>query len=271
MNFMKIIIILIQCTAIFGCTDSSKTASQRLSEKSNVKYYKDISKQGDLVVWGISSDLILKTVVGDKTNIAKGTILSSPFLGQFPINFIPKIKSLKENDTIENVADRENPMQFNLILNNAKNIEINNFYDTSHKNQVKVLVENFSTADPIYLRYKKTPREWINYFTSQEVIKDEDLSKKFDLECYSLKNLKAHISRFYHCIGNASDPYHSEFLMIIAKQHERNNQIVVTTEVETPLYPNISIKWTMPYESLKDWKKVDKNIWRLLKAWNVHK
>ncbi|MDR8289582.1 hypothetical protein FPK70_23290, partial [Acinetobacter baumannii] len=73
MNFMKIIIILIQCTAIFGCTDSSKTASQHLSEKSNVKYYKDTSKQGDLVVWGISSNLILKTVVGDKTNIAKGT------------------------------------------------------------------------------------------------------------------------------------------------------------------------------------------------------
>ena len=49
-------------------------------------------------------------------------------------------------------------MQFNLLLNNAKNIEINNFYDTSHQNQVKVLVENFSTADPIYLKYKNTTR-----------------------------------------------------------------------------------------------------------------
>jgi len=268
---MKIILILMLCIAIFRCTDSSKIESQHSSEKSNIKYYKDISKQGDLVIWGISSDLTIKTIVGDKNNITQGTVLNSPFLGQFPISFSPKIKTQSKNDTIENVADPENPMQFNLLLNNAKNIEINNFYDISHQNQVKVLVENFSTADLIYFRYKKTPREWINYFTSQEVIKDENLFKKFDLECYSLKNLKAHISRFYHCIGNASDPYHSEFLMTINKQHGGTNQTVVTTEVETPLYPNVRIKWKMPYESLKDWKIVDKNIWRLLKAWNVHK
>lgn len=81
--------------------------------------------------------------------------------------------------------------------------------------------------------------------------------------------MKAHISRFYHCIGNASDPYHSEFLMKI--NQNLTDQIVITTEVETPLYPNVRIEWEMPYESLKDWKIVDKNIWRLLKAWNVHK
>lgn len=267
---MKTILILIQCTVIFGCTDSTKPAYQPVSEKSNIKYYLDISKQGDLVIWGISSDLTVKTVVGDKKNIAQGTVLTSPFLGQFPINFIPKIKTLNEDDTIENVTDFEHPMQFNLLLNNAKNIEINNFYDKNHQNQVKVQLQNLSTLDPTYFKYKQTPREWINYFTSQEVIKDKDLFTKFDLECYSLKNLKSHISRFYHCIGHASDPYHSEFLMKI-HQHARSNQIVVTTEVETPLYPNVSIEWTMSYESLKDWKTVDQNIWRLLKAWNVKK
>lgn len=266
MDSMKTILILILCTAIFRCTDSSKTASQHSSEKSNIKYYKDISKQGDLVIWGISSDLTIKTVVGDKNNIAQGTVLKSPFLGQFPINFTPKIKTQSKNDTIENVADPENPMQFNLLLNNAKNIEINNFYDTSHQNQVKVLVKNFSTVDPLYFRYKKTPREWINYLISHTYVKYEDSFKKFDLECYSI-NLDSDIS--YHCLGHASDPYHSEFLMKI--NQNLTDQIVITTEVETPLYPNVRIEWEMPYESLKDWKKVDKNIWRLLKAWNVHK
>ena len=44
-------------------------------------------------------------------------------------------------------------------------------------------------------------------------------------------------------------------------------QIVVTTEVETLLYPNISIECSISCE----WKTVNQNIWHLLKALNVNK
>lgn len=50
-----------------------------------------------------------------------------------------------------------------------------------------------------------------------------------------------------------------------------NNQIIVTIEVETLLYPNVSLELSMSYELLKDWKIIDQNIRRLLKAWNVEK
>ena len=173
---------------------------------------------------------------------------------------------INSDDRIENVADFEHPMQFNLLLNNAENIEINNFYDKSYQNQVKVHVQNFSTAHPLSFKYKRTPREWINYLTSHKFVKYEDSFKKFDLECYSI-NLDSDIS--YHCLGYTSDRYHSEFLMKI--NQNLTNQIVITSEFETPLYPNVKIAWRMPYESLKDWKAVDQNIWRLLKAWNANK
>lgn len=265
MNSIRTFIILIHFTAICGCTDSSEPRSKSLSEKSDIEYYKDISKSGDLVTWGISSDLIIKTVVGGKKNIEQGIVLSNPFLGQFPINFIPTVEILNDDDKIENVADFQKPMQFNLLLNNAKNIKINNFYDRSYQDQVKVHLQNFSTLDPISFKYKRTPREWINYLTSHKFVKYEDSFKKFDLECYSI-NLDSDIS--YHCLGHASDPYHSEFLMKITRN--LTDQIVITTKSETPLYPNVNIEWRMPYESLKDWKAVDRNIWRLLKAWNAN-
>ncbi|MDV2468553.1 hypothetical protein QR674_06120 [Acinetobacter chinensis] len=265
MNYIKILI-LIHCIAICGCTDSTESRSKPLSEESDIEYYKDISKQGDLVIWGISSDLTIKTVVGNKKNIEQGIVLTDPFLGQYPIDFMPKVKILNDNDKIEKVSDFQHPMRFNLLLNNVKNIKINNFYDKNYQDQVKVYIQNFSTLDPIYFKYKQTPREWINYLTSHKFIKYENSFKKFDLECYSI-NLDSDIS--YHCLGHASDPYNSEFLMKINKN--LTDQIVVTTEVETPLYPNVRIAWRMSYESLKDWKTVDQNIWRLLKVWNVKK
>lgn len=264
MNYIKILI-LIHCIAICGCTDTTESRSKPLSEESDIEYYKDISKQGDLVIWGISSDLTIKTVVGNKKNIEQGIVLTDPFLGQYPIDFIPKVKILNDNDKIEKVSDFQHPMRFNLLLNNVKNIKINNFYDKNYQDQVKVYIQNFSTLDPIYFKYKQTPREWINYLISHKFVKYENSFKKFDLECYSI-NLDSDIS--YHCLGHASDPYNSEFLMKINKN--LTDQIVVTTEVETPLYPNVRIAWRMSYESLKDWKTVDQNIWRLLKAWNAN-
>lgn len=265
MNFIRTFIILINFTAICGCIDSTETSSKSLSEKSDMEYYSDISKSGDLVIWGISPDLIIKTVVGDKNNIEQGIVLSSPFLGQFPIDFIPTVAILNDDDNAENVADFQNPMQFNLLLNNAKNIKINNFYDGIYQNQVKVYLQNFSNLDPVFFKYKQKPREWINYLKSHKFVKYEESFKKNDLECYSI-NLDSDIS--YHCLGHTSDPYHSEFLMKI--NQNITDQIVITTEFETPLYPNVKIEWKMSYESLKDWKAVDQNIWRLLKAWNVN-
>lgn len=70
MNYIKILI-LIHCIAICGCTDTTESRSKPLSEESDIEYYKDISKQGDLVIWGISSDLTIKTVVGNKKILSK--------------------------------------------------------------------------------------------------------------------------------------------------------------------------------------------------------
>ena len=263
---IKTKLVLLSFIVLSACTDSSEPRHENI----NIQYYNDISKKGDLVVWKISPDLTIKTIAGDKKNIAKDTVLNGPFLGQFPVDVQSKPQRFNTKDKIENVADFENPMQFNLLLNDVKNVPINNFYDKNYQNQVKVVLRNLSTLDPIALKYKRTPREWIDYFTWQPTIRHESFTRDFGLECYSIKDLKPHIARFYHCIGRASDPYQSEFLLKI-NEHIQDHQMVVTTEVETPLYPNVRIEWTMPYESLKDWKMIDKNIWRLLEIWNMSK
>ncbi|WP_407307736.1 hypothetical protein [Acinetobacter sp.] len=251
---------LFSALGVSACTDSTETYRENV----DIQYYQDNSKTGDLIVWGISPDLIIKTYVGEKNRISEDTVLSSPFLGQFPISFEPSEQFMESHDHVENVADFQNPMQFNLLLNNANNIEINNFYDKNYQNQVKVHVQNFSTADPLSFQYKRTPREWINYLIPHQFVQYEKAFKKVGLECYSM-NFDSGIS--YHCLGRASDPQKTEFLMKIIKNNF--NQRIVITTIEAPMYPNVRVEWTMPYESLKDWKDVDQNIWRLLDIWNV--
>lgn len=256
--------VLLSAIGLSACTDSTGTYHENV----DINYYQDNSKAGDLIVWGISPEITIKTYVGDKQNIAEDKVLTSPFLGQFPIDFQPSKQMIDAHDKIENVADFENPMQFNLLLNQVKNVPINKFHDRNYKNQVKVVVRNLSTLDPIAIKYKRTPREWIDYFTWQPTIKHGSFMRDFGLECYSIRDLQPHITRFYHCIGNASDPYKSEFLMTI-NHHIQDHQMVVTIQVESPLYPNVRIEWTMPYESLNDWKVIDQKIWRLIEIWNV--
>lgn len=255
-------LVLFSFLGINACTDSTETYRENV----DIQYYQDNSNTRDLIVWGISPELIIKTYVGHKQPIEKNTVLKGPFLGQFPINFEPSVQVMDSDDQVENVADFQNPMKFNLLLYNADNIEINNFYDKNYQNQVKVHVQNFSTADPISFKYKRTPREWINYLIPHQYVRYEKAFTKMDLECYSI-NFDSGIS--YHCLGHASDPHKTEFLMKIIKNNF--NQRIVITTIETPMYPNVRVEWTMLYESLKDWKYVDQNIWRLLEIWNAGK
>lgn len=43
----------------------------------------------------------------------------------------------------------------------------------------------------------------------------------------------------------------------------------MNSTVETKSYGHISVEWQVPVSSLKDWNKIDQNIWRLLEVWNV--
>lgn len=254
-------IVMIGLLALVACSENNIPVSQQTDTE-----FKDNSMQGDMVVWQISPNLIIKTFAGEKNYSNQLLPLKSPFLGQFPINYQPKKQKLIEADQIENVANFQHPMQFNLLLNGAKNVPINGFHDKNFKNQVKVEVQNRTALDPIAVKYKRTPRQWIAYLKSTGYSKNEKLSKAYDLECYTREDLPVHLLPSDQCIGFSNNVEHSEFILKIYR-HVEDDQIMV--EIETLLYPNTKINWRVPVGSLKDWKKIDKNIWRLLAAWNV--
>lgn len=55
-------LVLFSFLGINACTDSTETYREHV----DIQYYQDNSKTGDLIVWGISPELIIKTYVGHK-------------------------------------------------------------------------------------------------------------------------------------------------------------------------------------------------------------
>ncbi|QOW46841.1 MULTISPECIES: hypothetical protein [Acinetobacter] len=230
--------------------------------------YQDKYKKGDMITWQVSPKLLIKTQAGACLVTDYKYPSKKYFLGQFPIYYVPKKQKLLNIDRVSNIADSENPMEFNLLLNGQKDAQIHGFYNKNVENQVKVLVRNLSNLDQDshYIKNKRTPRDWINYLLSSGYSKNEKLSEMYDLECYT-PNYPEYLLPADQCIGRSVSPEDNEFILKIYE--DLDHKIIVSSTIETKKYGHIAIDWRVPVESLKDWKEIDANIWRLLKAWNV--
>lgn len=231
--------------------------------------FTDHYKKGDLVAWEVTPELMIKTKLGEREITPYKYPSTRRFLGQFSIDSKPQNYQISKLDSVEQASDREHPMEFNLLLNGQKNLAIHGFYNKNIENQVKVLVTNLSELDKDQDVQKnaRTPRDWIDYLLSTGYVKNDHLSETYHLECYSLKNKPAHISRLDHCIGRSNSPEKNDFILKIYEALD--NKIIVNSTVETKSYGHISVEWQVPVSSLKDWNKIDQNIWRLLEVWNV--
>lgn len=59
--------------------------------------------------------------------------------------------------------------------------------------------------------------------------------------------------QFKRLIGIKPSTSHQVIDVLNLAQPYNDEQLIVTTQVETPLYEHVKIKWTIRYLSLKDW------------------
>lgn len=224
--------------------------------------YVDKYKEGDLVAWQLTPQLIIKTTLGQRKVTSYRSFESLRFLGQFAIDYQPKKESLLKNKIqIEDISQIEQGegLSFNLLLNHKKNLHIYEFYSNSVEDQVKVSISYVGRANP------QSPRDWIKPLHSPGI---EGKFDRFGMECYPENN-----HGDLGCIGKSNNSEHSEFTIIV-DQGVINNPSTgsVSGQLFTKKYGGlVRVDWRTALTNLKDWQEIDSAIWRHLEVWNVAK
>ncbi len=226
---------------------------------------KDPWKEGEIVTWKFSDQLIIKTKVGKRREHIGGNEFYDPkseyFIGQFSINYEPDIISmLTEQQALAMPAITTHPsieLEFNLMLNDSeveatdRPVYIDN--KTDHPDQVRVSI-NRSDIDSNYLTTKEKYLASLPY-ENQDY--DKELSNKYGMSCYKDKFK-------FTCFGESSNDQVSGLIF----SSELNSDIIRVVSTE-PIYGKIDMEWYVNKGDLYQWQEIDKNIWRLLTAWNA--
>lgn len=205
---------------------------------------------------------MIKTEIGSRREFVRYK-KNSPFyrpdleryLGQFPINYVPKTYPLISKPEIELLKKPTAGYQteFDLVLEESffqstdKDIYSDNSLD--HINQVKVSVLNYSGLEDTEYYYNLIKKG----------IYSEEFSKKYNLECYFVNANNNIIIQCYGFSNLKNTP--SIFVQNI-------NERTAFVKSYNPKY-DIYISWRISNIHLNKWKEVNNNIWRLISSWNV--
>jgi hypothetical protein len=237
-----------------------------------------IPKEGDVVIWKHSSELIIKAKLGQRrehviVDARTDHLQYEPeyenFIGQFPIDYNPKpYPKFTEQERIAfetkyaskvHAVKSGHPIQFNLMLNGVKTKATDRSIVSEQAlddiNQVKVELGgqgiltdiNYTTKD-VYERFLK----------SKEGRYDKQSSDEYGLACY----YQTRVSGLW-CFGESSYRQISGYSFAFMNA----NKIMVNSW--EPLYGGIKVTWVIDRAILKDWKLIDVVIWRLLETWNI--
>ncbi len=229
-----------------------------------------IPKEGEVVTWRPSSELIIRAVLGERREHIPDTHCTrcedefyrpeqERYLGQFPVDYEPeKFPTISEEEAKKAPLGLPfNGLEFNLMLNGAKakatdrsmNLELDDV------NQVKVQIDYLGDLDDIdftestYEKYKESPE-----------FKQALQTHEFGLDC-STENGTGIVKK---CFGASEDKQISGvYITSFGDDGWLNGQSSAL------IYGGIRVNWKMHRQNLKHWKEVDAAIWRLLGAWNV--
>jgi hypothetical protein len=226
-----------------------------------IKTYRNTLKTGDIVTWRVTPQLLINAKAGKLNTFEYNDPNGKFYLGQFPVDYRPK-KILKINPKkIKDITDINNALNFDLIINNEKNVPI---YDSSMYpllNQVRVTSQPVKGFEPSKLTW---PREKIDYVLSFYGGANKKLKyDTFGLECYPSGSGYDSV-----CIGTTGHPHHPQVYLYTSKNVHSENMTIYATSY-TSLYGGLRVEWEATVKDLKNWKEIDAAIWRLLDTWNV--
>lgn len=236
----------------------------------------DKQKEGDLVTWQVTPQLIIKTELG----LQRELIAHSPgsplyddphikYVGVLTLDHKPfkyekiSVDNAKVLNQSKNTKDKAYNLTFDLALNNAKflpndyNIHIDKVM--VHPNQVRVEINNNLHED-----YK--------VISEDEVKKgkyDSEFSKSSNLECYLFNkeiNTKSEVVEYsYHqCIGK---PENKSLPNIIIKIVEIDSKKTIAN-FNLEQY-GVNVVWRTDTTNILLWENICNQIISLIEAWNV--
>lgn len=218
-------------------------------------------KQGDKVTWQVSPQLIVNTTIGEMNKADYQDNNKQFFLGQFPLEYQPKKLTQFDPNNIQQINDINYPFRFNLTTNGAKNVPIEQSPSSVlMPNQVRVEINPIINFKPTFFNHA---RERIDYYkTLNEFIIKGEKYEDNGLECYPTYMFDA------TCIAMTNDTHHPQILFRVDKPSYSKDITIHATSV-SDLYGGIKVEWTAKDTDLRNWKKIDTAIWRLLETWNV--
>ncbi|GAA6173365.1 hypothetical protein NBRC116592_30350 [Colwellia sp. KU-HH00111] len=247
-----------------------------------------VPKEGDVVIWKHSSELIVKAKLGQR----RAHVITHPstdhrfyepeyerFIGQFPIDYDPKpfpkfteqerIAFEKEYASKIHAVKSIHLIEFNLILNGveAKATDVSHFGGNrkmDDANQVKVILGGHGSF-PVIMKSgaKRAPYNTQQFF-ERELMKELDISSKktkYGLDCYRFIDNRGG----KRCFGQSANTAVSGFSFY--DSHIFKNNILVTSQEF--IYGGIKVQWFTDPKNINRAREIDAAIWRLLDAWNI--
>lgn len=225
-----------------------------------------IPQEGEVVTWRQNQKLIVKAKLGARREHIPYRFDDEFYLperehyiGQFPVDYMPerfaKINEQEAMDLPKPFANQQ--LEFNLMLNGSivqatdRTIFIRDGLD--QKDQVKVMISNERLEN-------RTGDVFESYEKSSDAIFDKKASDEYGLHCWFYTKTNS-----LRCYGRSS--YKKSSGVLFKHMGGKGNWILA--ESWEPIYGGIRVQWSIDRRNLKDWKKVDAAIWRLLEIWNV--
>lgn len=258
MNYFQKGMVLMAMVLLGGCMPKEKV---------------HIPKEGEIVTWKFTDQLIIKAELGQRRKHIPDTHCTKcerefyrphleHYLGQFPIDYQPKkYPSLSESEAKETpwtMIDMGGGLEFNLILNGstvqATDNSIHGNYTLDHYDQVKVFVSTLGGS---------TERNTKQFFDS-EIMKNLNIDSKQTqngVDCYQFNNG----SKGKMCFGNSMNALSSGFQFYVSPDH--NFQLFVRSQEF--ILGGVKVNWIVDQKHFDNVQEIDANIWRLLMAWNI--
>lgn len=254
MNNLKIAVFFMGLMALGGCKPQEEV---------------HIPREGDIVTWKQNDQLIVKAKLGprrehiryDGCEKCKREFYHPDrehYLGQFPIDYIPKkyLKITTEEAESLSLPYSNYQLEFDLILNNSAVQATDKFIDgddgLDHKDQVKIMILNETFNNRTSDIYS------LAQISDSSVREAKEWSLKYGLDCWLFQKTNS-----LRCYGNSN---YNKSLGVFFK-HMGGNWIFA--ESWEPMYGGIYVKWRIDKRNLHHWREVDAKIWQLIDNWNV--
>lgn len=233
-------------------------------------------KEGDLVTWEVTPQLIIKTELG----LQRELIAYSPnspqyrdnynkYVGVFPFDYNPikhqqlSVEEAKKVIESKNSNSKAHTLSFDLALNGAK------FQPNDYIIRIdEVMVHE----DQIRVEVKENLNNYLKIISEDEIKKgkyNKGLSARTNLDCYE----------FEKTLNSKTDPFAYKYNQCIGKP--KNNSIpvlnikIIKIESDQVIASynspelGVNILWRINIKHISDWEKIHIQIWNLINSWNV--